>query len=131
MQNRMFTVFLIVTVPATIVNGVVPKFYGNMAIWQAREYPSRIYGWFAFCTANVLAEIPPAIISGFLYWVLWYWATGLPTESSASGYTFIMSILIYLFMNSWGQWICAFAPSFTVISNVSVQKLPVKNLVIC
>ncbi|KAM5351661.1 hypothetical protein ACJ41O_004384 [Fusarium nematophilum] len=118
MQNRMFTCFLIVTVPPTVVNAVVPKFFSNMALWQAREYPSRIYGWVAFCTANIVADIPAAVVSGFLYWVLWYWPTGLPTESSVSGYTFLMTILMFLFMNSWGQWICAFAPSFTVISNV-------------
>lgn len=27
-------------------------------------------------------------------------------------------MLFFLFQASWGQWICAFAPSFTVISNV-------------
>ncbi|KAH6900556.1 ABC-2 type transporter-domain-containing protein [Thelonectria olida] len=118
MQNRMFTCFLIITVPPTIVNSVVPKFFTNMALWQAREYPSRIYGWVAFCTANIVAEIPAAIVSGFLYWVLWYWPTGLPTQSSVSGYSFLMTILMFIFMSSWGQWICAFAPSFTVISNV-------------
>jgi ABC-type multidrug transport system permease subunit len=32
-----------------------------------------------------------------------------------------MTILMFFFMNSWGQWICAFAPSFTVISNVSTN----------
>ena len=57
-------------------------------------------------------------MSAVLYFVLWYWPTGLPTESSVSGYTFLMTLLIFLFMTSWGQWICAFAPSFTVISNV-------------
>lgn len=50
MQNRMFTSFLIILIPPTIVNAVVPKFYQNMALWQARELPSRIYGWFAFTT---------------------------------------------------------------------------------
>jgi ABC-type multidrug transport system ATPase subunit len=119
MQNRMFTCFMIVTIPPTIVNAVVPKFYDNLALWRAREYPSRIYGWFAFCTANIVSEIPAAVVSGFLYWVLWYWPTGLPTESSVSGYTFLMTILVFLFMNSWGQWICSFAPNYTVISNVS------------
>jgi ATP-binding cassette subfamily G (WHITE) protein 2 (SNQ2) len=119
MQNRMFTCFLIVTVPPTVVNAVVPKFYTNLALWMAREYPSRIYGWVAFTTANIVAEIPVAIVTSFLYWVIWYWATGLPTESSVSGYTFLMTMLMFLFMNSWGQWICSFAPNFTVISNVS------------
>ena len=58
MQNRMFTSFLILTLPPTVVNAVVPKFFQNMALWQARELPSRIYGWFPFCTAMVVAEIP-------------------------------------------------------------------------
>ncbi|SPO02034.1 probable ATP-binding multidrug cassette transport protein [Cephalotrichum gorgonifer] len=118
MQNRMFTCFLIITVPPTVVNGVVPKFYGNLALWEAREHPSRIYGWVAFSTANIVAEFPAAVASALLYWVLWYWATGLPTESSVAGYAFLMTLLMFFFMNSWGQWICAFAPNFTVISNV-------------
>lgn len=29
-----------------------------------------------------------------------------------------MILLFFIFQSSWGQWICAFAPSFTVISNV-------------
>lgn len=118
MQDRMFTAFLILTVPPTVVNAVVPKFYQNMALWQAREHPSRIYGWFAFTTAQVVAEIPIAIVCAVIYWVVWYYPSGLPTDSSTAGYVFLMTLLFYFFMNSWGQWICAFAPSFTVISNV-------------
>lgn len=118
MQNRMFTSFLILLIPPTIVNAVVPKFYQNMALWQARELPSRIYGWVAFVTAQVVAEVPIAIVSSVLYWVLWYFPTGLPTDSSTAGYVFLMTMLFYLFISSWGQWICAFAPSFTVISQV-------------
>ncbi|PSN60602.1 ABC drug exporter AtrF [Corynespora cassiicola Philippines] len=118
MQNRMFTSFLIILIPPTIVNAVVPKFYSNMAIWQARELPSRIYGWVAFTTAQVVAEIPWAIVSSVLYFLLWYYPTGLPTDSSTAGYVFLMVMLFFLFVSSWGQWICAFAPSFTVISNV-------------
>ncbi|KAF2854541.1 ABC transporter-like protein [Plenodomus tracheiphilus IPT5] len=118
LQNRMFTSFLIILIPPTVVNSVVPKFYNNMALWQARELPSRIYGWVAFTTAQVIAEIPIAIVSSLLYWLLWYYPTGLPTDSSTSGYVFLMTMLFFLFISSWGQWICAFAPSFTVISNI-------------
>lgn len=118
MQNRMFTSFLILTIPPTAVNAVVPKFYQNMALWQAREHPSRIYGWFAFSTAMVVGEIPSAIVSSVIYWLIWYYPTGLPTDSSTAGYVFLMTLLFFFFLNSWGQWICAFAPSFTVISNV-------------
>ncbi|KAH8431322.1 ABC drug exporter AtrF [Aspergillus melleus] len=118
MQNRMFSIFLIILIPPIVLNSIVPKFYINRALWEAREYPSRIYGWFAFCTANVVCEIPMAIISGLIYWLLWYYPVGFPTDSSSAGYVFLMSMLFFLFQASWGQWICAFAPSFTVISNV-------------
>ncbi|KAL5121843.1 ATP-binding cassette transporter snq2 [Pleosporales sp. CAS-2024a] len=118
LQNRMFTAFLILLIPPTIVNAVVPKFHANMSLWQARELPSRIYGWIPFVTAQVVAEIPMAIVSSVLYWVLWYFPAGLPTDASTAGYVFVMTMLFYLFISSWGQWICAFAPSFTVISNV-------------
>ncbi|KAJ6142049.1 hypothetical protein N7497_011148 [Penicillium chrysogenum] len=118
MQNRMFSVFLIILIPPIVLNSIVPKFYINRALWEAREYPSRIYGWVAFCTANVVCEIPAAIISGLIYWLLWYYPVGFPTDSSNAGYVFLMSMLFFFFQASWGQWICAFAPSFTVISNV-------------
>ena len=118
LQNRLFTIFLIVLLPPTIVNGVVPKFYSNMALWTARELPSRIYGWTAFSTAQVVAEVPGAVVSSVVYFLLWYFPTGLPADSATAGYVFLMTLLFFLFISSWGQWICAFAPSFTVISNV-------------
>ncbi|CAK42282.1 hypothetical protein CBS63078_1019 [Aspergillus niger] len=117
MQDRMFSIFLIILLPPIVLNSLVPKFYINRALWEAREYPSRIYGWVAFCTANIICEIPMAIISGLIYWLLWYYPAGFPTDSSNAGYVFLMSVLFFLFQASWGQWICAFAPSFTVISN--------------
>lgn len=89
-----------------------------MALWQAREHPSRIYGWFAFTTAMVVCELPMAAGSAIIYWLTWYFATGLPTDSSTVGYVLLMTLCMFLFMTSWGQWICAFAPSFTVISNI-------------
>ncbi|KAL8871620.1 MAG: hypothetical protein Q9174_002588, partial [Haloplaca sp. 1 TL-2023] len=118
LQNRMFTSFLIIIFPPTVVNAVLPKFYGNLALWMARERPSRIYNWFAFCTASVVTEIPISIVSSVIYWLTWYYPTGLARDSSSAGYVFFMTMLFFLFTASWGQWICAFAPSFTVISNV-------------
>ncbi|KAB8291253.1 hypothetical protein EYC80_009940 [Monilinia laxa] len=100
MQDRMFTSFLILLIPPTIVNAVVPKFYQNRALWEARELPSRIYGWVAFCTANIVVEIPIAIVGAVIYWVLWYWPTGLPSDSSTSGYVFLMTMLFFLFQAS-------------------------------
>ncbi|KAK0655003.1 ABC-2 type transporter-domain-containing protein [Cercophora newfieldiana] len=118
MQNRIFTSFFIITLPATILNSVLPKFYSNRALWEARERPSRIYGWVAFCTAEALSEIPGSIIASVIYWLLWYLPTGLPRDAPVGGYVFLMTLLFFLFQSSWGQWVCAWAPNFTVISNV-------------
>lgn len=117
----MFSCFLIILLPPVIVNSTVPKFYMNRALWEAREYPSRIYGWVAFTTANIVCEIPAAIVGATVYWLLWYYPVGFPRDSSTAGYVFLMSMLFFLWQASWGQWICAFAPSFTVISNVSLS----------
>lgn len=118
MQSRMFTSFLVLLFLPATMNAVLPKFFMDRALWEAREYPSRIYGWVAFCSASIISEIPSAVVSSVLYWVLWYFATGLPTDSSTAGFVFLMTLLFFLFQTSWAQWICAFAPSFTVISNV-------------
>ncbi|OAX79146.1 hypothetical protein ACJ72_06537 [Emergomyces africanus] len=128
MQNRMFSIFLILLLPPVFMNGVVPKFFMNRMLWEAREYPSRIYGWVAFCTANIVCELPAAVVTSVVYWVFWYFATGLPTDSSTAGYVFLMTLLFFFFQASWGQWICAFAPSFTVISNVLPFFFVIVNL---
>ena len=136
LQNTLFTAFLIIMIPNTVLNAVLPKFYMSRALWEAREHPSRIYGWVAFCTAEILSEIPGSVVAGTVYWVAWYLPTGLPRGSasasasasagSGSGggaaesavYVWLMTILFFLFIASWGQWICSFAPSFAVITNV-------------
>ena len=118
MQNRMFTSFLAMMIAPAILNGVMPKFFMNRALWEFRERPARIYGWVAFCVANVVSEIPIATVSATLYWLLWYFATGLPTAAPVAGYAYLMCLLLFWFMASWGQWITAWAPGFTVISNV-------------
>lgn len=127
LQNRMFTCFIIIMIPASVLNAVLPKFYSNRALWEAREHPSRVYGWVAFCTAEVLSEIPGSLVAAVVYWLLWYLPTGLPYDAPAAGYVFLMTLLFFLFMASWGQWICAWAPSFTVISNL----LPLFLVIFC
>lgn len=118
LQDLMFSCFLIILLPPIILNSSVPKFYTNMALWGAREFPSRIYSWTAFTTAQVVCEIPMAIVTATIYFLLWYYPVGFSYGSEPVGYTYLMTVLFFLFQASWGQWICAFAPSFTVIANV-------------
>lgn len=106
LQYRIFSCFLILMIVAEIINACAVMFDENRNIWLGREYPSRIYGWTAFTTAQVVAEIPYALIGGLLFYLIFYFIVGLPLGAPA-GYTFLMIILFYLFTTSWGQWIAA------------------------
>ncbi|KAL1622598.1 ATP-binding cassette transporter snq2 [Neofusicoccum ribis] len=128
LQNVMFSCFVLIIIPAAIVNGILPKFHSNMALWEARELPSRVYGWFAFCTAQVLAEIPYATLTAVVYFLLWYYPAGLPTDASTAGYVFFMTLLYFFHITTMGQWFCAWAPSFTVISYTLPTALGIFSL---
>ena len=86
LQNRIFTAYFVVVFPPAIVNSVVPKFFENRMIWEARELPSRIYGWVPFCTAHAVAEIPSAVVTTVIYYLLWYFPSGQPTDIATSGF---------------------------------------------
>lgn len=124
LQNTLFTAFLIIMIPTTVLNAVLPKFYMSRSLWEAREHPSRIYGWVAFCTAEILSEIPGSLVAGTIYFLAWYLPTGMPRGASSGGlaesavYVWLMTVSFMIFIASWGQWICSFAPSFAVITNV-------------
>lgn len=117
LQNRLFSAFFIFFLPPTVVNAVIPKIFEQRNLWERRELPSRIYGWQSFCFAQIVNEIPYAIVFSILFFLLWYPPSGISDNAFIGGYTFLMVLLFTLFMHSLGQWISAFAPSYTVISN--------------
>jgi len=106
MQSRMFSCFLIVMLVPEFMNATSMRFIANRDIWESREYPSRIYGWVAFSTAQVLSELPYAFVGSVVFFVLFYFPVGLPLGLPA-GYTFLMVLLFHLFATSWGQWVGA------------------------
>lgn len=120
LQNRMFTAIIFAFfLPPAVVNSVVINFFRHRELWEDRELPSATYGWVAFCTANVVCELPMAVVSGTLYWLLWYFPVGFPGDASTAGYVYLMTIMWSFFQTSWGQWIAAFGPTYGMVSNVS------------
>lgn len=104
MQYRIFAYFMVLMIVPEFVNSCSMKFVENRNVWLGREGPSRIYGWVAFTTAQIIAEIPWALVGGVLYYVLFYFLIGFPLGTPA-GYTFLMMMMFHLFCTSWGQWI--------------------------
>ncbi|KAH6995346.1 ABC-2 type transporter-domain-containing protein [Ilyonectria destructans] len=106
MQYRIFSCFLVLMIVPEFINACAMMFDENRNVWLGREYPSRIYGWVAFSTAQIVAEIPYALLGSVLFYALFYFLVGLPLGTPA-GYTFLMMMLFHLFATSWGQWIAA------------------------
>lgn len=106
MQSRMFSCFLVLMLVPEFMNATSMRFIGNRDIWENREYPSRIYGWVAFTVAQVVSELPYALVGSFIFYLLFYFPVGLPLGLPA-GYTFLMILFFHLFATSWGQWVGA------------------------
>jgi hypothetical protein len=106
MQYRIFACFLVLMIVPEFINACAVMLDLNRNIWLGREHPSRIYGWVAFTSAQVIAEIPYALIGAVIFYVPFYFLIGLPLGAPA-GYTFLMIVMFHLFSTSWGQWIAA------------------------
>lgn len=49
------------------------------SVFEQQERRSRMYDWTAFLTAHFLVELFWNILSSVLFFLVWYWALGLPT----------------------------------------------------
>lgn len=106
MQSKAFSCFLIIMLVPDFINGISMRVIMNRDLWNARERPSGVYGWVAFCTAQILSELPYALIGAVFFYIPYYFLVGLPLGFPA-GYTFLMITMFVIFCTSWGQWIGA------------------------
>lgn len=106
LQSKAFSCFLVLMLVPEFINAISMRFILNRDIWLAREGPSGLYSWIAFATAQIISEVPYAIVGGVIFYVLYYFMVGLPL-GFAAGYSFLMFFLFFLFATSWGQWIAA------------------------
>ncbi|KAI1461133.1 ABC-2 type transporter [Annulohypoxylon moriforme] len=112
MQSRLFSVFMNLTISPPLIQQLQPVFLNSRNIFTSRENNSKIYSWFAWTTAVVLAEIPYAIIAGAVYYNCWWWGIGgYSMLGFRSGFIFLLTILFELYYVGFGQAIAAFSPN--------------------
>jgi ATP-binding cassette, subfamily G (WHITE), member 2, SNQ2 len=80
MQNRMFSVFLILFIPPVWMNVLIFKLFSLRTLWMARE--KHLYSKFSFCTSILLSQVPYSLICSVMYWSIWYFLAGYPIETS-------------------------------------------------
>ncbi|GAA5993865.1 hypothetical protein JCM5350_006822 [Sporobolomyces pararoseus] len=118
LQNRMFSVFLLLFVPVVWMNAIIFKVHALRGLWEARERPSRIYGRTAFVTSLLISEIPYSIVCATIYFVFWYFLVGFPFKLATIGFSFALIQIFFFFQSTWALWIVSLSPSLGVIGNL-------------
>ncbi|OCK97384.1 uncharacterized protein K441DRAFT_606404 [Cenococcum geophilum 1.58] len=118
LQNRSFSVYFILFLCNAIVNVILARYFFASLYWQFREGPSRTYGWVAFVSANIIAEFPAAILVTVIYFLLWYFPSGLP--HSQAGYIFLFLLTYEIFQVLLGLFMMALSPDLGFAGNVLV-----------
>ena len=93
---RMLSVFFILFLCNAIVNVILARYFFARLHWLLREGPSHAYGWVAFASSVILSEMPGAVLVTILYFVLWYFPSGLPLGGQAA-YIFLFLLTYEVF----------------------------------
>lgn len=111
LQLRLFAVFNFLFVASGVIAQLQPLFIANRDIFEAREKKSKTYGWVAFVTAQLIAEIPWLILCGTLYFAAYYFTVGFPVKASISGQVWVTMIFYEFLYTAVGQAIATYSPN--------------------
>ncbi|KAJ3541172.1 hypothetical protein NM208_g4732 [Fusarium decemcellulare] len=119
LQNTLFAIFNFIFVAPGVIAQLQPLFIDRRDIFEIREKKSKTYHWAPFVAGLIISEIPYLIVSGFLYFVTFYFTAGFPTDASKAGGTFFVMIMYEFLYTGIGQFIAAYAPNAIFASMVN------------
>jgi ATP-binding cassette subfamily G (WHITE) protein 2 (SNQ2) len=109
--GRVFSAFMSLIVGPPLGLQVEPRFVALRDIFIHREKASLTYHWLVFVLAAIIIELPYALFTSFVYWILWYYPVGYFYSSSRAGYSFLMYELFAVFATSLAQLCAAVMPN--------------------
>ncbi|KAA8565941.1 hypothetical protein EYC84_009750 [Monilinia fructicola] len=77
LRNQILGVFMLLALASSFVPQLLPNFLVQRALFEAREYPAKIYSWPAFIISNVLVELPWNTLVAIIVFLSWYYPTGM------------------------------------------------------
>ncbi|KAF9336983.1 hypothetical protein BG006_006647 [Podila minutissima] len=113
LQSRVFVIFQIMVMAALLVNMVQPRFQMERQ-WFYRELAGKYYGWKPFAATIIIIEIPYVLLSGTVFFLCFYWTTGMIDTPMITFYTWLMICIFCLFAITLGQAIAALTPTTQV-----------------
>ncbi|EAU32222.1 hypothetical protein ATEG_07960 [Aspergillus terreus NIH2624] len=79
----------------------------------------QMYHWAPFVTGLIVSEFPYLLVCALLYYVCWYFTSGLPTSASHAGSVFFAAIMYECLYTGIGQMIAAYTPNAVFASLVN------------
>lgn len=89
LQTQMFALFNFVFVAPGVMVQTQPKFIANRDIFEKREKKAKLYSWWVFCIAEIVAELPYLVVCAALFWCCWYATAGLDLAAGVAGPVFL------------------------------------------
>jgi ATP-binding cassette subfamily G (WHITE) protein 2 (SNQ2) len=96
LQYRVFVMFFATIIPAIIIAQVEPMFIMGRNTF-IREASSKMYSQPIFAIGQLTAEMPYSILCAVVYFLLYYYPTGMNKSSSRAGYAFFMILIAELY----------------------------------
>lgn len=115
----LFSLFQYIFVAPGVIAQLQPIFLERRDIYETREKKSKMYSWVSFVTGLIVSEMPYLIICGVLYYLVFYFASGLPTEPSKAGAIFFVFLVYQFIYTGFGQFVAAYAPNAVFASLVN------------
>lgn len=109
--NQVFSVFMSLIVGPPLGLQVEPRFVALRDIFIHREKANLTYHWLVFVLAAIMIELPYALVTSFVYWILWYYPVAYFTSPSRAGYSFLLYELFAVFATSLAQLCAASMPN--------------------
>lgn len=77
---------------------IMPTFVIQRDLYEVRERPSKCYSWAVFMLANIMAEIPWAIVVGTTMYFEWYYPAGFYRNAEPTNTVTERGALMWLYL---------------------------------
>ncbi|KAL0078387.1 ABC-2 type transporter-domain-containing protein [Phycomyces blakesleeanus] len=122
MQNKLFALFSTFIMAMTLIILSQPKFMTERIFFR-REYASRYYSWFTWGISTVLVEVPYVFVFAAFFLFCFYWTAGMTMSSEATGYFYLMLVLLVFWAVTFGFVIAAASELPTVAAALNPLML--------
>lgn len=109
MYNMVLSSFVGMLVGPPLSLQTEARFSALTDIFFLRDKSAMSYSWIVMVLTAILIELPFALLTSFVYWLLWYFPVGYSTQSA--GYSLLMYELFSVFVHSLAQLVATVMPS--------------------